>query len=291
VFGTRAAQFTVVGVMTNDPPHVYPLSQYIGVTNLSGFQYLTNGTISFWAQFDGGNSNNDMYLFDNGYNSIYALSPAQASNSWTILYHGFFYYPQFYVYPGQGGQSNVVRWPSFVLATTNFHLYTVTVDCPNNLAIAYADGNAYQSNTINLPWIRVYGHINQHWLCIGAMSHDGTPQWGDDKYPNAGFTSGKMDDIRIYNRTLSADEVHNLYHASGIIQEPIATIRQTSTQSMRICWDSLTNVFYQVEYKPNTSTDTWTELGSPVPGSGGTDCVTDSLLISSQRFYRVRPVP
>ena len=42
------------------------------------------------------------------------------------------------------------------------------------------------------------------------MSHDGTPQWGDDAYPNDGFMIGKLDDIRIYNRTLGPTAVKDL---------------------------------------------------------------------------------
>jgi len=81
VFGTKAVKFSYVGFVSNDFPRVYPFSQYIAVvTNLAGFAYLTNGTISLWSQFA---TNNDrgMYLLDNGYRVLFA--PA-ASNSWTL---------------------------------------------------------------------------------------------------------------------------------------------------------------------------------------------------------------
>jgi hypothetical protein len=188
---------------------------------------------------------------------------------------------------------NIVRWPSYGAVTTTFHLYTLTVDCPNNVVIAYADGAPCQTNTINLPWLHVYGHKDQHWLCIGALAHDGTPQWGDDKYPNAGYMSGKMDDIRIYNRTLSPGEVRNLYYGSGMgsLKQTDPTISQTVTQSVEICWSSQTSIAYQVEFQSVLNSNAWLALGSAVVGTGGDYCVTDSMAGYSRKFYRVRPLP
>jgi hypothetical protein len=227
VFGSTAAQFTYVGTMTNDPPNVYPLSQYLAVTNVSGFEYLTNGTISLWARFDT-NSDLMMMLLDNGYSAGYAGNPALALNSWSLCRDGASYL-SFVTYPAGAYKSRVVSWPDDtvkpggstpILATTNFHLYTVTIDCVRNQAIAYYDGAPYTTNAINLPWLHVYGCAAMRWLCIGARSHDGSPQWGDDKYPNSSFFTGKMDDIRIYNRTLSAAEAQDLYTGTPVKVRP-----------------------------------------------------------------------
>jgi hypothetical protein len=219
VFGSMGAQFTYVGTITNDYPNVYPLSQYIAITNLNGFASLTKGTISLWAQFD---TNGDlaMRLLDTGYTAGYASVPSSASNSWALCRDSSPYL-NFLVYPAGAGKQRLLSWPNDVdrntLSSSNLHLYSVTIDCPGNRAIAYYDGQPYMTNAINLPWIRIYGGAVQPWLCIGAMSHDGTPQWGDDKYPNSGFFNGKMDDIRIYNRTLSAAEIQNLYNGTQVV--------------------------------------------------------------------------
>jgi len=69
------------------------------------------------------------------------------------------------------------------------------------------------TNTIDLPWLRVNGSATLPWLCIGAMAHIGhigTPFLADDKYPNSAYFVGRMDDVRIYNRTLSPSEVQAL---------------------------------------------------------------------------------
>jgi hypothetical protein len=226
VFSNDAAQFTYVGFISNDVDHVYPVSQYIAVTNLNGFAFLTNGTISIWAQFD---TNNDtaMRLLDNGQTVQYAANQTLAVNSWALC-RDFYYTLELLVYPDQnnngGNRYPVAWWPVDVdvysLASKKFHLYTATIDCPGNTVIAYYDGQPYVTNTIDLPWIRVYGCASQPWLSIGAMSHDGTPQWGDDAYPNSGFFAGKMDDVRIYNRTLSATEVEGIYTGSPVQVRP-----------------------------------------------------------------------
>ena len=139
----------------------------------------------------------------------------------------------FTVYPGQGGISNVIYFPDDVIhdqgsapynyGTTNWNLYTVTFNCPGNQMVAYYNGQPFQTNTLTLqglPWLRIYGCSSQQWLCVGAMPHDGTPQWGDDAYPNDGFMVGRMDDIRIYNRALAASEVALLYQANGVSLSP-----------------------------------------------------------------------
>lgn len=211
-----AALFTTNGVMTNDPGQNYNLSTYIAVTNLNGFEYLTNGTISVWAWF-GTNTDNAIRLFDNGFNQTYATGVS--SNSW-MLGRNYNSTLSFNVYPGSGGISDVLDFPDDVIkdqgsapynyGTASWHVYTITFDCNSHTIIGYYDGLPFQTNTLNLPYLRVYGCGSQRWLCIGAMSHDGTPQWGDDAYPNDGFMIGKLDDIRIYNRTLGPTAVQGL---------------------------------------------------------------------------------
>ena len=211
VLGGTAAQFSSPGT-------------YLAVTNLEGFAYLTNGTISLWAKF-APNGDLTMRLLDNGYVPAYAGNPAAASNSWALCRD---YTPNltFLVYPPGGARQQVVTWPDDTdrqtLSTAGFHLYSVTVDCPSNRVIAYYDGNPWMTNSINLPWIRIYGCAGQPWLCIGAASSDGTPQWGDDAYPDSGFFAGSLDDLRIYNRTLPAADVKALYTGRPTPRPPLA---------------------------------------------------------------------
>ena len=285
VFGGTAAQFSYVGVMLNDPPQVYPFSQYIAVTNLRGFAYLTNGTISFFAQF-APNTNNGIYMLDSGYNVLY--QGAQASNSWT-LGRNYQHNLSFWVFPGSGGYNTIVSWPndapSADYSTARMHLYTVTLDCVSNTAVAYYDGSPYKTNAIGVPWLRIFGSKALPWLCIGAMAHAGTPQWGDDPYPNTAFFAGQLDDLRIYNRTLSAAEVKALYQNARTV-----IAQMTAPQVLQISWFGQSNVSYQVESCADLSGTIWSPLGTPVLSSGKADSVSNAL-DSGIGFYRVRPVP
>jgi len=226
----NAANFTVNGVMTNDPGQTYNLSTYIAVTNLAGLTNMIAGTISVWAKINPSQSNLDsiMRLMDTGANVQYYPT---ASNSWAFGrdYNGpaDAFRVHFQVYPQQGGISNVILFPADYSVsdfhTTNMALYTVTFNCASDQIIGYYNGQPFQTNSIGCPWLTIWGCAAQKWLCIGALSHGGTPQWGDDSYPNDGFWEGQMDEIRIYNRALSPAEVGNLHLGfNAVVSAPAA---------------------------------------------------------------------
>ena len=167
VFGTEAGQWTYTFTQHDYSGHTYPASQYLAVTNVSGIEYLTNTTISLWAKIDT-NGDIEMKLLGAYYDPAYASGgPAQATNCW-YLGRNDYYNLELVVYSASG-RRNVAYWPVDVvqgggsfpnLATTNFHLYTVTVDCPNNVAVAYYDGMPYMTNSVGVPWLRIYGTYN-----------------------------------------------------------------------------------------------------------------------------------
>lgn len=64
-----------------------------------------------------------------------------------------------------------------------------------------------------------------------------------------------------------------------------------SVACMDVCWDSLTNRLYQVQYRSSLTTNQWVNLGNPVAGNGGTNCITDPVRGEPQRFYRVVEMP
>jgi hypothetical protein len=299
VFGTPASQFTYAGFISNDFPNIYQFSQYIAVTNLAGFFYLTNGTISVWARFDT-NKDFNLYLIDTGYNPTYARDKVASSNAWVLGRIGSAYL-RFCTYPPYGGVRYVVNWPTDVikpggttpnLGTTAFHLYTVTFNCTANRAVAYYDGAPYMTNTIDLPWLRIYGGYLGRWMCIGAMTHDGTPAWGDDKYPNAAYFVGRMDDLRIYNRELSANDVLALYQGLGTrAQVNTLALEPNGIQSVRLGWIGLSNAIYQAETRTDLTSGSWLPFAAPILSTGGTDFVTNSVSGENQKFYRVRPLP
>ena len=95
--------------------------------------------------------------------------------------------------------SGAVAQTGEVIATNgiinnSWHLYTVTQNSAGNV-VEYRDGVSIQTGTIPLP------------TNITRMSnYIGRSNWASDAY-----YKGQMDDLRIYNRALSAAEVKQLY--------------------------------------------------------------------------------
>ena len=58
--------------------------------------------------------------------------------------------------------------------------------------------------------------------------------------------------------------------------------------AVEICWNSVTNQMYQVQWASTLDSNTWFNLGPPVPGMACESSVFDSIRLSSQRFYRVQ---
>ncbi len=69
--------------------------------------------------------------------------------------------------------------------------------------------------------------------------------------------------------------------------KPVTTI----DKAVRICWPSFTNCLYQVQWQSSLATNVWNDFGAPVQGTGGTNCVFDTLDDQQSKFYRVVPVP
>ena len=65
-----------------------------------------------------------------------------------------------------------------------------------------------------------------------------------------------------------------------------------SVSQVRLCWNSLTNKNYQLQYSSVLTTNLWTNLGPPVPGDGTRICVTDSVVPGNpQKFYQIVHTP
>ena len=59
---------------------------------------------------------------------------------------------------------------------------------------------------------------------------------------------------------------------------------------VRLCWQSQSNRMYQLQFTTNVASNTWTDSGAPIPGSGATDCSFQPVA-DPQRFYRVVLLP
>jgi CotH kinase protein/Lamin Tail Domain/Carbohydrate binding domain len=60
-----------------------------------------------------------------------------------------------------------------------------------------------------------------------------------------------------------------------------------SGNQFTINWQTVAGQYYQIEYKDNLSAPSWTTTGDPILGTGGIVTVTNSLTLSTQRFFRI----
>jgi hypothetical protein len=92
-------------------------------------------------------------------------------------------------------------------------------------------------------------------------------------------SSGKAQGLAIDNLSFSAS-----------VPIPVPLNFQTSGGNLILSWTGIAGQIYQVEYKDDLSAPTWTPIGSPVTGDGGTLSATNSFTSASQRFFRLRLV-
>ncbi len=114
--------------------------------------------------------------------------------------------------------------------------------------------------------------------------------------PNDGLPPGTHDVMQLYGRNSLFygrwNDLSDTPEAADVFVvefEPLEVSIEVS--QVEVCWNSLANKVYQVEYCSDLTTNMWTALGSPVAGTGVIMCVTDSTRPGSQKFYRVRELP
>jgi hypothetical protein len=98
-------------------------------------------------------------------------------------------------------------------------------------------------------------------------------------YYDGGF-NGLIDEFRIYNRALSAQEVQTLY-ALGVPPPPLNILR-----AIELRWISVSDQVYQVQ--TSTNLVNWTDFGDPISTpSGTTNRIFDSV-DADRSFYRLQ---
>ena len=92
-------------------------------------------------------------------------------------------------------------------------------------------------------------------------------------------TTGKAQGLGIDNLSFSAS-----------VPLPVPLTVQTSGTNLFLNWPGVAGQTYQLEYKNNLSDPTWTPVGNPVTGTGGTLALTNNSAASPQRFFHLRLV-
>jgi hypothetical protein len=95
---------------------------------------------------------------------------------------------------------------------------------------------------------------------------------------------GVLDEFRIYSRALERSDILELFYDGS---DPNLRIE---VSQVRVCWFTPTNKTSQLQYRSTLTTNDWVNLGSAVPGTGYTTCISDAV-DGPQRFYRVLYLP
>ncbi|YCM42284.1 LamG-like jellyroll fold domain-containing protein [Verrucomicrobiaceae bacterium 227] len=97
--------------------------------------------------------------------------------------------------------------------------------------------------------------------------------------------TGKMDDIRIYNRALDANEVLALFQG-GDLEPSITSIARNESGSATIRWIGKDGVPYLVEYSKTLEADSWIEVADSIT----TGVYTDNNFAPGEDkiFYRIQ---
>ena len=166
---------------------------------------------------------------------------------------------QFYYFVDVSGTNNFSTNVTALIPTLNVNLPTVALDV-NGVAV---DGTAPQNQT-NLA---VLNQTITNWPPGAAL-------WLAWQMTD---TTGKAQGLAIDNLSFSAS-----------VPLPVPITLQTAGTNVWLNWPAVPGQSYQLEYKDDLVTPTWTPLGSPI--TGATVSLTNGFGASAQRYFRLRLV-
>jgi hypothetical protein len=100
----------------------------------------------------------------------------------------------------------------------------------------------------------------------------------------------RIDGIQAFAQTFCTDLPNRFEHTNVVaVLMPTAAIRVSEVE---ICWDTVSNRTYQVQYRSALTSNAWTNLGPTQKGDGNNICVPDRVLRGQpQRYYRILTLP
>jgi hypothetical protein len=204
---------------------------YIGVTNINEGM-VSEMTIMLWAKYDAAHNSSgapapwtqdhNATLVDNGRYLTAGGWRLGRENFWSGAVHNN--KTKWTVFSGSSAASRLQMTFQDTGdsngATAQMNHYAVVFNRGTNWL--YLNGSLVQSNLHSQTQLQL--NTRSHWLGIGAWPHHGsmsrdpwltTPGSAFDEYPNAFWFKGKMDDVRLYKRALSAGEVKAIHDSAG----------------------------------------------------------------------------
>jgi hypothetical protein len=121
-------------------------------------------------------------------------------------------------------------------------------------------------------------------LCLDVQTSGGSGEelrWDAVTAPPAIRTIAANSSNAVSGTFSDIISVHQLTFAAPAF----VTIRTSQTE---VCWNSQSNVTYQVQFRSTLTANLWANLGDCIRATNSTTCVTDPVLVGApQRFYQV----
>ncbi len=159
------------------------------------------------------------------------------------------------------------------------------------LSFAYANNYVQQPSASAL--VRVFDATGDRLgpdTVIHATSAHGSLDW---RFYSKTFTAGKT----ITTLEFTSLSASNIY--GGILLDAVAVIgpltapdltihRSPGDSQLELCWNSVSNISYDLQYSSNLTSNIWLPLTNCVQGNGVTNCAYDAIQFGQpQKFYRI----
>lgn len=221
---------------------------YIGARKSPSLTDLTNATISAWVWYYRAPSgdykeNHTSGIFSSGHYSRGAWSFGRH-------YHDFTTFVIFLSDSSADDGAQVANFPDRTVSTVGdsggWNHYLVSFD--GSEFRGYYNGRLVSVSTnYGLDKLNIAGS----YLGTACWTFNRTPEFGDDPYPNTAFVNGAMDDLRIYNRALSAGEVLALYNSfdkEAPTPPTNVVARVAGSKTIEIRWSGAKDLFRIANY-------------------------------------------
>jgi hypothetical protein len=134
-------------------------------------------------------------------------------------------------------------------------------------------------NTIRFQYLTMYPSWPEPPAPIAAVDYTLTNDAG------ALRLSGSITSVVV-----CCDIPYDFQHQSVVAM--LATTPNIRVSEVELCWSSLTNKNYLVQYRSELTTNQWTNLGGPMQGQAVNTCIADKVPAGQpRRFYRILALP
>lgn len=169
---------------------------------------------------------------------------------------------------------------------------TTTASTGKWFHVVYTYSNSLADVCIYTDGMRMPSSITSQYVSSLNTTPDTLLRIGnEDSETFASAWRGALDDIRIYNRALSPDEVQQLYASE--LKGGMRLGAQATTNGVDLSFPAAANLAYSVLFRTNLAAGLWEKLADvPAQSTNSTAQVTDPAITNSpQRFYRVVTPP